>query len=186
VVAQVVSQLGAASTDSAGQMAAVAAQLEQLRETSQLQADIISQNTEAVVNNTIAHATSGTSSTIGTVGNIASQILGDGLGLVPLISGLVGLFGGGGVSTPPPLVTYTAPDSLSLDGQVSQSSGTIGWTASQGAQSWTPTTASAPQITVQVTAMDSQSFLDHSQDIARAVRDAMLNSNALNDVVNDL
>lgn len=41
-------------------------------------------------------------------------------------------------------------------------------------------------ITVQVNAIDSRSFLDHSEDIARAVRDAMLHSHALNDVVNDL
>ena len=34
--------------------------------------------------------------------------------------------------------------------------------------------------------MDSQSFLDHSYEIAQAVRQAMLNSHALNDVVNDL
>lgn len=41
-------------------------------------------------------------------------------------------------------------------------------------------------ITVQVQAMDSRSFLDHSEDIARAVRDAMLHSHSINDVVNDL
>ncbi len=41
-------------------------------------------------------------------------------------------------------------------------------------------------ITVQVNAIDSRSFLDHSDDIARAVRDAMLHSHALNEVVNDL
>jgi hypothetical protein len=34
--------------------------------------------------------------------------------------------------------------------------------------------------------MDSRSFLDHSDDIARAVRDAMLNMHALNDVVSEL
>ncbi|MGI8990140.1 MAG: hypothetical protein ACR2I2_11230 [Bryobacteraceae bacterium] len=44
----------------------------------------------------------------------------------------------------------------------------------------------APQITIQVQAMDSRSFLDHSHDIAQAVREAMLNMHALNDVVNDL
>ena len=44
----------------------------------------------------------------------------------------------------------------------------------------------APSISIQVNAMDSRSFLDHSHDIALAVRDAMLNMNALNDVVNDL
>jgi hypothetical protein len=34
--------------------------------------------------------------------------------------------------------------------------------------------------------MDSQSFLDHSNEIAQAVRAAMLNSNSINDVVNNL
>jgi len=41
-------------------------------------------------------------------------------------------------------------------------------------------------ILVQVQAMDSQSFMDHSQEIAQAVRQAMLNLNSLNDVILDL
>ena len=47
-------------------------------------------------------------------------------------------------------------------------------------------TSPAPQITVNVQAMDARSFLDRSSDIAAAVRDAMLNLNSINDVVNDL
>jgi hypothetical protein len=46
--------------------------------------------------------------------------------------------------------------------------------------------AAAPQITVNVQAMDAQSFLDHSSEIAEAVRGAMLNLSAINDVVNEL
>lgn len=42
------------------------------------------------------------------------------------------------------------------------------------------------QVTIQVQAMDSRSFLDHSAEIAQAVREAMLNMHALNDVVNDI
>jgi len=42
------------------------------------------------------------------------------------------------------------------------------------------------QIVVNVQAMDSRSFLDHSQDIAQAVREAMLNMHALNDVVSEI
>lgn len=41
-------------------------------------------------------------------------------------------------------------------------------------------------ITIQVQAMDSRSFLDHSAEIAQAVREAMLNMHPLNDVVNDI
>ena len=44
----------------------------------------------------------------------------------------------------------------------------------------------ASQITVNVQAMDARSFMDRSSDIALAVRDAMLNLNAINDVVNEL
>jgi len=43
-----------------------------------------------------------------------------------------------------------------------------------------------PQITVQVQTMDARSFLDNSDQIAQAVRGAMLNLSAINDVVNEL
>jgi hypothetical protein len=42
------------------------------------------------------------------------------------------------------------------------------------------------QMIVQVQAMDSQSFLDHSDDIAQAVRQAMLQSSVLNDVIREV
>jgi hypothetical protein len=48
------------------------------------------------------------------------------------------------------------------------------------------TPLSAPQITVHVQAMDSRSFMDHSHDIASAVREAVLNIHSLNDVISDL
>ncbi len=55
------------------------------------------------------------------------------------------------------------------------------------AASPTASAASAnTQITVNVQAMDSRSFLDRSHDIAQAVREAMLNMHSINDVVNDL
>jgi hypothetical protein len=34
--------------------------------------------------------------------------------------------------------------------------------------------------------MDSQSFLDHSDEIAKAVQQALLGSHSLNDVISDL
>jgi hypothetical protein len=34
--------------------------------------------------------------------------------------------------------------------------------------------------------MDSQSFLDHSDDIAQAVRQSMLNMSSINDVITSL
>jgi hypothetical protein len=55
-----------------------------------------------------------------------------------------------------------------------------------GAASNSPNAQQAHSILVQVQAMDSQSFMDHSHDIAQAVRQAMLNMNSLNDVIQDL
>lgn len=43
-----------------------------------------------------------------------------------------------------------------------------------------------PQVVVNVSAMDSQSFMDRSNDIARAVRDAMIHMHPLNDVVGEI
>jgi hypothetical protein len=39
---------------------------------------------------------------------------------------------------------------------------------------------------VQVQAMDSRSFMDHSDEIARAVREALLNAHSLGDVMSEL
>jgi hypothetical protein len=46
--------------------------------------------------------------------------------------------------------------------------------------------AGGAQVQVNVQAMDAQLFLDHSNEIAQAVRSAMLNLSSINDVVNDL
>ncbi len=145
----------------------------------------------------------GSSSTIET---IASTVLKSGLGLIPLVGGLLGLFGGRDSETPAPLVKYALPPALQFQGAQSEwglgnsdydqmgmprlypadapsSSGSAGdYGASVAGGSGAP----APQITVNVNAMDARSFLDRSSDIAAAVRDAMLNLNSINDVVNEL
>jgi hypothetical protein len=46
--------------------------------------------------------------------------------------------------------------------------------------------AAPTQVTVHVNAMDSQSFMDRSSDIASAVREAMLNLHPINDVISNL
>ena len=149
-----------------------------------------------------------------TAESIATTVLESGMGMVPLIVGLLGLFGGGGTPAPPALVKYAMPDPIYFEG-ADTGSDAIGadydqmgmpraYTAAPGGASAPasgmaapggsgasavpsgPSGAPAPQITVNVQAMDSRSFLDHSSEIAQAVRDAMLNLNSINDVVNDL
>jgi hypothetical protein len=46
--------------------------------------------------------------------------------------------------------------------------------------------ATTPQMTLNIQAMDAQSIMDRSGDIAQAVRSAMLNMNSINDVISDM
>jgi hypothetical protein len=165
--------------------------------------------------NSAARSTSTSSSTADTSGGgitaeaIVSTILESGMGVVPLIVGLLGLFEGGGTPAPPPLVKYAMPDPIYFEGAdigsdamgadydqtgmpraysaaPNRASAQAGGIAVPGGAASPAAGAPAPQITVNVQAMDSRSFLDHSSEIAQAVRDAMLNLNSINDVVNDL
>lgn len=126
-----------------------------------------------------------TSSPAGTsVGNVVEHSVGGGLGLLsPVISGLLSLFGiGGSKQEPAPLPFYTAPPSV----QISDTLRSVAAPSSSAPVARNASTSAAPQITVQVSAMDSQSFMDRSGDIANAVREAMLNLHPINDVVANL
>jgi hypothetical protein len=161
-------------------------------------------------------STSNASTTSGggiTAESIVTTVLESGLGMVPLVVGLLGLFGGGGTPAPPTLEKYAMPErqyfegadtgsdvsgadydqmgmpraySAAPDGGSVQTSGSASPGSSGSGAPSGPSGAGATQITVNVQAMDSQSFLDHSNEIAQAVRAAMLNSNSINDVVNNL
>lgn len=120
----------------------------------------------------------------GGIGGFASSFLGGGLS--PILSGIFSLFGGGGGhAAPPPLTRFALPPS------VSQQAGLSGGQVTpidygQGGQGRAVTGASTPNVQIQVNAMDSRSFLDHSNEIAQAVRQAMLSSSSLNDVIAEM
>lgn len=120
------------------------------------------------------------------VGGTILSVLGAGLGLSPLISGVLRLFGGGGGSTePPPLVRFALPAARQVSGGISEGvPQAFGVDYGQG-QMPRAVASAVPQVTVQVNAMDSRSFLDHSNEIALAVRQAMLESSVLSDVVRE-
>jgi hypothetical protein len=59
-------------------------------------------------------------------------------------------------------------------------------TASSSAGASGQTEAAPGQSTASVQTVDARWFLDHSSDIAAAVKNAMLNLNSINDVVSDL
>lgn len=171
----------------AGFEGGLAAELGQLRAVSQAQAAAVAENTQAVWQNTVVQVSPGQSSALASVGKAAWKVFESGLGLSPLMSGLIQWFGGGKPEEPPPLLTYMPPPTVHFEGEVTHGGGreAYAWELEQYEGKGTAMRA-APQITVQVQAMDSRSFLDHSEEIARAVREAMLNSHALNDVVSEL
>ena len=141
-------------------------------------------NTDALAENSQAKSSSSSGGGVSDVLSTASSVLGGGLSLMPLVSLFSSLFGGG-QSQPAPLGPFSLPPSLNLE------STTSGQDVSWGENGLPRSAASGgsnggSQITVQVQAMDSQSFLDHSDDIAQAVRQAMLNMNSINDAITNL
>jgi hypothetical protein len=152
---------------------------------SQAQAEALLANTEALGVSTAAHSSGGVTSTLS---NIASTLTGGALSLSPILSGILSLFGGGS-SAPAPLTPFYLPPTINFQAANTGPAGSqlpgadFGQTGNARAMS---SAQAGPQITVQVQAMDSQSFMDHSHDIAQAVRDAMLNMNSINDVITDL
>jgi hypothetical protein len=142
---------------------------------------------------------SGGSSVLSTVYDVFKS----GLGVSPLIQGIMGLFGGGDAPAPAPLVKYALPPAVHF--QAAEANGrianidydqnglprayaapTVPAAPMGGDEVSGGPVARGPQITVNVQAMDARSFMDRSNEIALAVRDAMLNSNAINDVVGEL
>jgi hypothetical protein len=125
-----------------------------------------------------------------TAESIAMDVLKSGLGMVPLVTTLFGLFGGG-AEAPAPLVKYALPERMNFQAAETASGlanvdyDQTGMPRPYGAADG-PAAAPAPQVQVTVNAMDARSFLDRSSEIAAAVREAMLNLNSINDVVNEL
>ncbi len=107
----------------------------------------------------------------------------------PVVTGLIKLFRRKQETPPETLPLFRLPEAVSVDAGFSRTGGGLTGLAlgADGLPRPVPAPAApAPQVTINVQAMDTRSFLDHSGDIARAVREAMLNTHSINDVVNDL
>jgi hypothetical protein len=184
--------ISSANSTVGSQIAALSPQLSALNATQQSEAQL---DAAAMVQHT-SGSTSGGSSLGGTLGSLATSLLGGGgLGLTSVVQGLVSLFGGGGGQTVQPLTPFTLPGSINYAAGVNGPGGTVSpidygqggevRSLSQSAPS-SSGASSGQTVQVNVSAMDSQSFLDRSDDIANAVRAAMLNSHPINDVISSL
>jgi hypothetical protein len=182
VLAQAAVDVGGSTLSS--QLERLTGQLQVLQTVQQAAQEAVRGNTQAVRETASSASSPGRS-----IGGTILNTLGAGLGLSPLLSGVLKLFGGGGEGSgePSPLVKFELPSARNVSAGVSEAVPGAAFAVdyAQGGLPRGVASAAAPQITVQVQAMDSRSFLDHSQDIAQAVRQAMLESSVLSDVVRE-
>ena len=140
----------------------------------------------------------------GAIASSALRSTGGGLTLLPVVTSLLKLFGVGKQKEElPAFEKYELPAPIRAEAGLSQSGETFlidrgvgdrirqlpapaGATPFAGTPAVSDRPAAGASITVNVQAMDSQSFLDRREDIARAVREAMLESHSLNDIVSEL
>lgn len=177
----------------ARQLEALKRQMGAVEEISKRQAEQLEKNTRAVVESA-AQAGRGAG---GVAQEIVSTVRGAG-GLGVLGSPLVGLLsrlfrrGNDAAPAPPALAASGLASPLSEDLALpTRGSGLtqVSYRADgvpRPVPSVTPAAVSPANFTIQVQTMDSRSFLDNSDQIARAVREAMLHSHALNDVVGEM
>lgn len=181
---------GAGGVDS--QVSNLSKQLNDLRATQQTQLDKLNENTQALQQNTSSKSNS-SNSTGGGLSGLASSLFGGVLGIAPIVKGIFDLFGGSDKPATQPLVPFNLPASIQYEGALNSAGSVSTVDYGQGGQArklGTPVAAKTaqtpPTVNIQVNAMDTQSFLDRSDDIARAVRQALLNSSSLSDVIADL
>jgi hypothetical protein len=147
------------------------------------QGELAAQGEEAANTRLLASSLApSTSSVLGTIGR--SFILS------PILGGLMRLFGRKEEETPPALVKYVAPAPFGWEEGVGAATGWRAAAIDRGA-SGEPRIAAAgrgsiPEIHVNVQAIDSRSFLDHRDAIASAVREALLQSHDLKDVLQEI
>jgi hypothetical protein len=129
----------------------------------------------------------GTKNAESAAGKFGKEALKNGLGLAGLVMSLFGVFDADEPDKGPALVKYALPAAREVEvAQTASGYAAVDYDQAGMARAYEPRGSKAPQVNVTVQAMDARSFLDRSTEIAAAVREAMLNLNSINDVVNDL
>lgn len=183
------------SAELARQLEALKRQLGAVEETSKRQTEQLERNTRAVADSVTAQ--SGRSAGAAAQ-DILANVRGAG-GLGVLGSPLVGLFSRlfrRNNDEPAPALPSVSPTVPVREDLALPASG-AGLTQVSYRGDGLPRAVPAPasgsgssgpsgNVTIQVQTMDSRSFLDNSDQIARAVREAMLHSHALNDVIGEM
>ena len=163
-------------------------QLEQLAALNALQLASLRDNTDALGRNTESRSSSSAANTA----RSAASTFGAGLLLSPVISGLARLLGRGSEANEPELPVFSRPLKVNLEAAVGPGPGGalsrfdydqsgLPRRQASGGQALQP--ALTQNVTIQIQALDSRSIMDRRDEIASAVREAMLQSHSLNDIV---
>ncbi len=133
---------------------------------------------------TVADASNSTTESVKTL----TGKLGSLANLNPIVAGLMKLFGGGSAEEAPTLAKVERPAAMKYQGGVAERTGwgmgEIDYSAS-GLPRAVERFAATP-VVVQVQTIDSRSFLDHRDEIASAVKQALLESHGLGDVMREV
>ncbi|MBI3281330.1 MAG: hypothetical protein HYZ57_15955 [Acidobacteria bacterium] len=156
------------------------AELEQPRRETAARASELSQTWQALRRQPPSNAERGTSGASG-ISLPAPLAM---LGLSPVLRGILGLFRGRREPEPLRIMPFLPPPPVREE--IGFSAVTREFTPVVQSQSGLPRPVAAPAITINVQALDSRSFLDHSSEIASAVKDALLHSHSLNDIVAEI
>lgn len=176
----------AASGESRGDgLSSLTAQLAGLREAQEVQTRAVTENTRATLES-VARSARGA---LAAAGNAVIDGGLPGTGLTALAGGILRMLSRGSSESAEALPLLLAPAPIHIEaalptGEISNFAEIVR-DQSGVARRVTEQPAAAPAVTIQVNAMDSRSFLDHSDEIARAVKHALLNSHSLRDVVGE-
>ena len=149
-------------------------------------------NVEAVADQVATSTERSAAAVTSSVNSLLSglQTLSGPMGLVstlnPVVAGLMKLFGGGSDPAPISLPRFEMPAPQRVAAGITEQDGwqvhTVDY-AADGMPRPVEPQAITQQVVVQVQAMDSRSFLDRRDEIASAVRQALLESHSLGDVL---
>lgn len=177
----------ARSDPGASELGRLTYQIEQLRLANSAQQGAVIENTRTMDRRSENSADSGDRSAL-SIASTVFKVLGTGTGISSLVSGISSLFGGNSKEAVPPALTpFSMPSSVNVEAGLGPEQQFTSVAYGQGGLA-RPVRESRPAAPIQinVNAMDSRSFLDHRDEIASAVREAMLQSHSLNDVVQEL
>lgn len=107
--------------------------------------------------------------------------------LGPVWRGLFGLFGGGDDAEEPVLNRFLRPEDVATNLSAQQdAAGRSAALRTDGLGTTRSTPAAAPQMQITIQALDARGVLDRSEEIASAVRQAMLTNHSINESLTEL